>query len=156
MKESLAGLSVSTSVYVERGWSDPLAVGRWLLFALGGLLVLVATLTATGLALTDARPDFATLAAVGAAPRTRRLVAMGSAAVIGGTGALLGLLVGFAPGIAIAYPLTVQDFSTVPGQVVIDIPWLLLGGVAVLVPLLAVAVTGLAVRSRLPMSRRLT
>jgi putative ABC transport system permease protein len=155
MKESLAGLSVSTSVYVERGWTDDLAVARWLLFALGGLLVLVATLTATGLALTDARPDFATLAAVGAAPGTRRLVAMGSAAVISGTGALLGLLVGFAPGIAIAYPLTLQDFTTVSGQVVIDVPWLLLAGVAVLVPLLAVAVTGLAVRSRLPMARRL-
>ena len=154
MKESLAGLSVSTSVYVERGWSDPLAVARWLLFGLGGLLVLVATLTATGLALTDARPDFATLAAVGAAPTTRRFVAMASAAAIGGTGALLGLVVGFAPGIAIAYPLTVDGWGTSSGQVVIDIPWLLLAGVAVLVPLLAVAVTGLAVRSRLPMARR--
>jgi putative ABC transport system permease protein len=111
-------------VFVGRGWSDPLAVGRRLLFVLGGLLVLVATLTATGLA------------------------------VIGGSGAVLGLLVGFARWIAIAYPLTVQGWSTVPGQVVIDIPWLLLAGVAVLVPLLAVVVTGLAVRSRLPMSRR--
>ena len=155
MKESLAGLSVSTSVYVERGWTDDLAVARWLLFGLGGLLVLVATLTATGLALTDARPDFATLAAVGAAPSTRRFVAMGSAAAIGGTGALLGLAVGFAPGIAIAYPLTVDGWSTAPGEVVIDVPWLLLAGVGVLVPLLAVAVTGLAVRSRLPMERRI-
>jgi putative ABC transport system permease protein len=38
---------------------------------------------------------------------------------------------------------------------VLDIPWTLLAGVAVAVPLLAVAVTGLAVRSRLPMARRL-
>jgi putative ABC transport system permease protein len=80
---------------------------------------------------------------------------MGSAAAIGGTGALLGLVVGFAPGIAIAYPLTVDGWGTAAGQVVIDIPWLLLAGVAVLVPLLAVAVTGLAVRSRLPMARRI-
>ena len=153
MKESVARLSPSTYVYVERGWTDSLAVARWLLFALGGMLVLVATFTATGLALTDARPDFATLAAVGAAPRTRRLVAMGSAAVIGGTGALLGLLVGFGPGIAIAYPLTSTDYGR-GAHPLIDVPWLMLAGVAVLVPLLAVAVTGLAVRSRLPMARR--
>ena len=46
------------------------------------------------------------------------------AAVVGGGGALLGVLVGLAPGIG--------------------------------VPLVAVAVTGLLVRSRLPMSRRLS
>ena len=154
LREGLAALSPATSVYVERGWSDPLAVARWLLFALGGLLVLVATLTATGLALADARPDFATLAAVGAAPRTRRYVAMGSAAVIGGVGALLGLVVGFGPGIAVAYPLTSNDQGN-GVHVVIDVPWALLGGVALLVPLLAVVVTGLAVRSRLPMDRRI-
>jgi hypothetical protein len=37
---------------------------------------------------------------------------------------------------------------------VLDIPWALLGAVALAVPLLAMAVTGLAVRSRLPMERR--
>jgi len=154
IREALSAVSSATSVYVERGWTDYLAVGRWLLFGLGGLLVLVATLTATGLALADARPDFATLAAVGAAPRTRRYVAMGSAAVIGGVGAVLGLLVGFGPGIAVAYPLTSTDYGN-GAHPVIDVPWLLLAGVGVLVPLLAVAVTGLAVRSRLPMERRI-
>jgi putative ABC transport system permease protein len=37
---------------------------------------------------------------------------------------------------------------------VLDLPWALLGAVALAVPLLAMAVTGLAVRSRLPMERR--
>jgi len=124
------------------------------LAVLGAVLVLVATLTATGLALADARPDFATLAAVGAAPRTRRFVAMGSAAVVGGLGAVLGLLVGFAPGIAVTWPLTANDYGTGSAEPVIVIPWLLLGAVAVAVPLLAVTVTGLVVRSRLPMTRR--
>ncbi|TFV91797.1 FtsX-like permease family protein [Blastococcus sp. CT_GayMR20] len=156
MQEAIGVLSGVAGVSVERGWQDDLAVARYVLSGLAALLVLVATLTATGLALTDARPDFATLAAVGAAPRTRRLTAMGSAAVVGGGGALLGVLVGLAPGIAVAYPLTAGDgFGTPGGQAVIDVPWLLLGGVAVLVPLLAVAVTGLAVRSELPMSRRI-
>ncbi|MDP5181065.1 ABC transporter permease [Blastococcus sp. BMG 814] len=139
---------------VERGWSDDLALPRLVLLALGSVLVLVATGTATGLALSDARPDFATLAALGAAPRTRRFVAMGSAAVIAGGGALLGTLVGLAPGIAVAYPLTSTDYGAGVNPVV-DVPWLLLAAVAFAVPLMAVAVTGLVVRSRLPMVSRL-
>jgi putative ABC transport system permease protein len=156
MQEAIGVLSGVAGVSVERGWQDDLAIARYVLSGLAALLVLVATLTATGLALTDARPDFATLAAVGAAPRTRRFTAMASAAVVGGGGALLGVLVGMAPGIAVAYPLTGGDsFGAAGGRVLVDIPWLLLGGVAVLVPLLAVVVTGLAVRSRLPMSQRI-
>jgi putative ABC transport system permease protein len=155
LREVLNVMSGVAGLTVERGWQDELAIARYVLFGLGALLVLVATLTATGLALTDARPDFATLAAVGAAPRTRRLTAMASAAVVGGGGALLGVLVGMAPGIAVAYPLTSTDFGN-GARPLIDIPWLLLGGVAVLVPLLAVAVTGLAVRAKLPMVARTT
>jgi putative ABC transport system permease protein len=155
LREVLNVMSGVAGLTVERGWTDELAIARYVLFGLGALLVLIATLTATGLALTDARPDFATLAAVGAAPRTRRSMAMGSAAVVGGGGAVLGLLAGLGPGIAVAYPLTSTDFGN-GARPLIDIPWLLLGGVAVLVPLLAVAVTGLAVRSRLPMVARAT
>jgi putative ABC transport system permease protein len=155
MAELLAAQAPSSSLYVERGWKDDLATPRLLLAVLGGLLVLVATLTATGLALADARPDFATLAAVGAAPRTRRFVAMGSAAVVGGLGAVLGVLVGFAPGIAVTWPLTANAYGTGSASPVIVIPWLLLAAVAVAVPLLAVVVTGLVVRSRLPMDRRI-
>jgi putative ABC transport system permease protein len=155
LREVLNVLSGVAGLTVERGWQDDLAVARYVLFGLGALLVLVATLTATGLALSDARPDFATLAAVGAAPRTRRFMAMGSAAVVGGGGALLGLLAGLAPGIAVAYPLTSTDYGN-GAHSLIDVPWLLLGGMAVLVPLLAVAMTGLAVRSELPMVARTT
>jgi putative ABC transport system permease protein len=144
----------AVSLYVERGWSDTLSVGRLLLLLVGGTLVLVATLTATGLAIADARPDHATLAALGAAPATRRWTAMGSAAVVGGTGALLGVLAGLAPGIAVAYPLTSTDYGSGADPVVV-VPWDLLAAVAVGVPLLAVVVTGLAVRSRLPMTARL-
>ncbi|WP_324274966.1 FtsX-like permease family protein [Blastococcus brunescens] len=153
LTEAVQAITDRASVYVERGWTDELAIGRVLLFVVGGVLVLVATLTATGLALADARPDLATLAAIGAAPRTRRLIAMGATAVIAGVGAVLGLLVGLAPGIAVAYPLTSTDYG-LGARPLVDIPWLLLGGVAVLVPLVAVAVTGIVVRSRLPMVAR--
>ncbi len=70
LTQAVRAVSDQAYVYVERGWTDGLAIGRLLLFAVGGVLVLVATFTATGLALADARPDLATLAAIGAAPRT--------------------------------------------------------------------------------------
>ncbi|MGY2127978.1 FtsX-like permease family protein [Blastococcus sp. SYSU DS0617] len=152
--EALAAATGEGGIAVERGWQDDLAPARLILVGVGGALVLIATLTATGLALTDARPDFATLAAVGAAPRTRRSMAMGSAAIVGGGGALLGVAVGLAPGIAVAYPLTSTDYGY-GVEPVLDIPWDVLAAVGVAVPLVAVAVTGLFVRSRLPMARRM-
>jgi putative ABC transport system permease protein len=155
LREALTAVSPNSNVYVERGWIDDQWLARLLLILVGGALVLVSTLTATGLALADARPDLSTLAAIGAAPRTRRLMAMGSAAVIGVFGALLGVLAGLAPGIAVAYPLTSNDYGSGASSLVV-IPWDLLAAVAVGVPLLAVVVTGLAVRSRLPMQRRVT
>jgi len=155
ISEALAAMTGDAAVTVERGWQDDLALARVILVLVGGALVLIATLTATGLALTDARPDFATLAAVGAAPRTRRSMAMASAAVVGGGGALLGVLVGLAPGIAVAYPLTSTNYGTGVDPV-LAIPWVVLAAVGIAVPLVAVAVTGLSVRSRLPMSRRMT
>jgi putative ABC transport system permease protein len=155
LREAVAALTSESGVYVERGWSDDLWVARLLLVVVGGALVLIATLTATGLAVADARPDHATLAAIGAAPRTRRLMAMGSATVIGGFGAVLGVLAGLAPGIAVAYPLTSTDYGF-GAQPLVVVPWGLLAAVALGVPLLAVLVTGLAVRSRLPMATRIT
>ena len=155
VEEVVSGLTEAHSVYVERGWPDGSWVARLLLLVVGGTLVLVATLTATGLAVADARPDLATLAAIGAAPRTRRLMAMGAAAVIGGAGALLGVLAGMAPGIAVAYPLTSGTNWGTEADPVVVVPWDLLAAVAVGVPLLAVVVTGIAVRSRLPMAKRI-
>ncbi len=151
--EALAEGGGQVGLHVERGWSDSLSTARLLLVLVGGTLVLVATLTATGLAIADARPDAATLAALGAAPATRRWTAVGSALVVGGTGAVLGVLTGLAPGIAVAHPLTSTDYGAGADPVVV-VPWGLLAAVAVGVPLLAAVVTGLAVRSRLPTTRR--
>ena len=81
-------------------------------------------------------------------------MAMGSAAVIGGLGAVLGVLAGTAPGVAVAYPLTSTDYGHGAHPLVV-IPWGILAIVAVGVPLLAVVVTGVAVRSRLPMATRI-
>jgi putative ABC transport system permease protein len=168
LTESLAGIATGASRYVERGYQPPVEtfILLLILFTLGGVLMLGGTLTATFLALSDARPDLATLAAVGAAPRSRRGVAASYALMVGFVGAVLGALVGFIPGVAITYPLTTMGSmctATDNGMLVcddtgpyLDIPWLLIGGLVVALPLLTALIMGLTARSRLPLAARLT
>ena len=159
LEESVRGVSETAHVYTERGFVESFALPLVGLAAVAVLVVLVGTLTATGLALADSRPDLATLAAVGARPRTRRTMAAAQALVIGLLGAATGVALGLVPGIAAAHPLT-SGASSVGGEpvrsgAVIAIPWLLLLAVAVAVPLVAAAAAGIGVRSRLPLTRRL-
>lgn len=153
LTEALGAVAPEVSVYVERGYRSggDTVVLLWVLAALGGVLMLGGTLTATFLALSDARPDLATLSAVGADPRRRRGVAASYALVVGGTGALLGALVGAIPGVAVARPLTAHQIS---GSA-LDVPWVLIAGVVVLLPLATAVVVGLSARSRLPLVARL-
>jgi putative ABC transport system permease protein len=162
IREAAGAVSPKASIYVERGYQgdDEAAIILAVLAAVGALLMLGGTLTATSLALSDAKPDLATLAAVGAAPRTRRAVAAAYAGTIGLTGAVLGAAVGFIPGIAITYPLTSVTWINVDAEGralpdhFLDIPWLLLGGIVVLLPLCTALLVGLTVRSRLPLVSR--
>jgi putative ABC transport system permease protein len=166
LNEAVTGIDAEWSVHVERGFHDnSTAVTLLLLATVGGALVLGGTLTSTFLALSDARPDFATMGAVGAAPRTRRIVAAAYAGTIGLVGAVVGALVGFVPGIAVTFPLTgaawapegSTDTNGVPlPEHFLDVPWLLIGGLVVVLPLVTAAVVGLTSRSRLPMVSRLS
>jgi putative ABC transport system permease protein len=165
LRELVQGMSSRASLYVEHGYQNDneTVIVLGILFGLGAVLMLGGTLTATFLALSDARPDLATLSAVGAAPRTRRGVAAAYALVVGFVGAVLGAAVGFIPGIAITYPLT--SASWMPGGVdadgnelpshFVDIPWLMVLGLVVVLPVLTAAIVGLTARSRLPMVARL-
>lgn len=166
ISESVRGIADDAYLYVERGYERPpeVVVVLLVLGALGGVLMLGGTLTATFLALSDARPDLATLSAVGAAPRTRRRVAASYALVVGFVGAVLGAAVGFIPGVAIAQPLTARrgGYATdTTGALVgdpasyLDIPWLLVVTIVLALPLLTAAVVGLTARSRLPLVARL-
>ena len=161
LAESLRGITPDLDLYTERGFVETFALPLLGLAAVAALVVLVGTLTATGLALADSRPDLATLAAVGARPRTRRLMAAAQALVIGLLGAVTGVAVGLVPGIAAAFPLTSNRLVEATGQFesgqppVIVIPWLLLLGVGLAVPAVAAGAAGLGVRSRLPLTRRL-
>jgi putative ABC transport system permease protein len=164
--EGLAAVSNSASLYVERGYQvdDETKIAQLILLALGGVLMLGGTLTATFLALSDARPDLATLSAVGASPRTRRGVAAAYAVVVGVVGAVLGAAVGFIPGIAVTRPLTSQGISsgscsngctTTNAGPFLDVPWLMIVGLVVVLPALTALVVGLFARSRLPLVARL-
>jgi putative ABC transport system permease protein len=164
--EGLAAVSEYASLYVERGYQpdDATVIAQIILLVLGGVLMLGGTLTATFLALSDARPDLATLSAVGASARTRRGVAAAYAVVVGMVGAVLGAAVGFIPGIAVTWPLTSQGYSagscsngctfTNSGPF-LDIPWLMVLGLVVVLPALTALVVGLFARSRLPLVARL-
>ena len=158
--EVVRGASADAYAYAERGYQadDETAIVQLVLAGLGAVLMLGGTLTATFLALSDARPDLATLSAVGAAPRTRRGVAAAYALVVGLVGAVLGALVGAVPGVAITYPLTAPygfgDGANAPSHY-LDVPWLLVIGVVVGLPVLTSALVGLTARSRLPLAARL-
>jgi putative ABC transport system permease protein len=157
LQQVLTGMDKNSYLYTERGYqvSGNEKVVLWILFGLAAVLMLGGTLTATFLALSDARPDLATLSAVGASPRTRRAVAAAYAVSIGLVGAVLGAAVGLVPGIAVSYPLT-RNFTGGPGPShYLSIPWLEIVGLVVLLPLLTAGVVGLLARSRLPLVARL-
>ncbi|WP_101523105.1 ABC transporter permease [Nocardioides houyundeii] len=168
--EAVAGFGTYAEFYLERGYVErDRVLLLWVLGALGAVLMLGGTLTVTFLALSDARPDLATLAAIGAAPRTRRAVAASYALVVGLVGAVLGALVGLVPGIAVTYPLTRstgiwsiegEGMTSVSGEPptigpFLEIPWLMIAVVVLGLPLLTALVVGATARSRLPMVARL-
>lgn len=154
--EGMQAVATYANVYVERGYQgeDQALVVLLVLGALGSVLVLGGTLTATFLALSEARSDLATLAAVGASPGTRRRVAAAYALVVGTVGAALGAVVGLVPGIAVAVPLTSTDYGTGPTGPFVDVPWLLVGGLVVVLPLLTAGLVLATSRSRLPLVAR--
>ncbi|GII87350.1 hypothetical protein Ssi03_53400 [Sphaerisporangium siamense] len=128
------------------------------------ILVLGGTFAATGLAAADARPDVATLGAVGAPPRLRRLVTAGQAWFVAATGVTLGALVGLVPGIATTWRMNVfpgyggwvsyTPVSRIPTPVVV-IPWPSIVALVVLLPVVAALVAGLFARTRIPLARRM-
>ena len=157
LQQAITALSPQgANLYVERGYqvANSEKIVLWILFGLAAVLMLGGTLTATFLALSDARPDLATLSAVGASPGTRRAVAAAYAVSVGVVGAVLGAAVGFVPGIAISYPLT-RSFGGPGPTHYLSVPWLEILGLVIALPVLTALVVGLVARSRLPLVARL-
>ena len=77
--------------------------------------------------------------------------------MVGLVGALLGAAVGLIPGIAVTWPLTSNSGldGGPPTGPFLDIPWLMVLGLVVVLPLVTALVVGLFARSRLPLVARL-
>jgi putative ABC transport system permease protein len=143
----LQPMGVPYDVYVESGYHSNYGPGLLALVAGAALVTLLATGVATGLSQADARPDHATLSAVGATPRVRRTLAGAQSWSLALLGTMLGVVAGFVPGVALMWAR--PDYNVI-------VPWLPLALTLVAVPLVAGAGALLLTRSRLPMDRRLT
>jgi putative ABC transport system permease protein len=134
------------NLYIERGFQSDRGVALLALLAAATVVALGASTVATGLAAADGRPDLATLAAVGASPRVRRVLAMCQAATIAFLGSALGVLAGLVPATAVINART--DFPLV-------IPWPVLALTVAAVPTVIALLAGVFTRSRLPLERRI-
>ncbi len=158
---------------VERGFDDSyFGIVRAVLVGLVALLTLVATLTATALAMGEARRDLATLGAAGASPGIRRRVAAWQAGGLAFLGTALGVAVGAVPGVAYSMAISVNSPQSgalaqtgVPdmamerlrllAQGTVTVPWDLLLIALVAVPLAAAAIGALLAGGRVDMTRRM-
>ncbi|MEU1244729.1 ABC transporter permease [Micromonospora parva] len=127
-----------------------------LLAAAAGLITVGAAGIATALAAAEGRAELTTLAAVGAAPAVRRLLAICQAGVIAGLGSVLGIVAGLGTA-AIVLVSVNRQYATdwpVSDPYPFLVPWPALG-ILVLVPVVAMLGAGLFTRARLPIERRL-
>ncbi|MEO3774397.1 FtsX-like permease family protein [Micromonospora sp. B9E7] len=145
------------SLNVEQG-SAPRDVSPLLLLlaAAAGLITVGAAGIATALAAAEGRAELTTLAAVGAAPALRRMLAICQAGVIAGLGSVLGIVAGLGTAAIVLFSVNRQYASDWPASdpYPILVPWPTLG-VLVLVPVVAMLGAGLFTRARLPIERRL-
>lgn len=151
-----AALGADFLVHVEIGGTpdgQPLTV----LLLVAAVVTIGASALATALTAADSRADLATLAAVGASPRLRRVLSLSRAGVIAGLGSLLGAAAGVGTATAVLTALNRRfaDLWPAPVPFPIAVPWFEVGVAVVVVPLVAMAGAGLSTRSRLPVERRL-
>ncbi len=117
----------------------------FVLAVIAGLVALLGSGAVVALSAADGRADLATLAALGAQPWRRRVIAGAQAFVVSGLGAVTGVVLGGGVGFA-AVPVS--------GGVGLTVPWepVLVAGVAV--PLAAVLAAMACTSGRLPMIQR--
>ncbi|QMU75227.1 FtsX-like permease family protein [Streptacidiphilus sp. PB12-B1b] len=157
LNAALGKVAPSYSLSVERGYqsnSSAIAIG---LAIAASVVAIGAAAIATGLAAADSQADLATLAAVGAAPRIRRVLSGFQCAVIAAMGALLGSAAGLVPAWALWHyensPGQGAD-PTGPVSAPLVMPWTTLAAIVVGLPLLAWLLAAGCTRSRMVLSRR--
>ncbi|MPV89809.1 FtsX-like permease family protein, partial [Georgenia ruanii] len=100
------------------------------------------------LAATESRPDLATLAAIGAAPATRKRIVVAQAGTIVVIGTILGVLTGLVLAAALVL-FKGNELTQVNPLWTIEVPWLVIAAMAVALPTRAVGAAWLATSSRL-------
>jgi len=154
---ALAKIDPDLKLNVETGFHNSKLWMMLMLVAAAAVIAIGATMIATALSNVDSRPDLTTLGAVGAAPRTRRLLSMSRAGVIAAIGTLLGALAGFVPSFAWVHSQQHPGEYTTPDGAIVQlhfiVPWLPFVLTVVVVPLVAMLIAGLFSRSRLPSER---
>lgn len=138
------------AVHGIHGWSPDTeleAIGpiRLMVTGAAGLLTLLVVGIAVALSTAEGRADQATLAAVGAGPWRRRSLGAMHGLFLGVVGVLLGVLVGMPAGVAL---------TQVDGGPGIAVPWLSVGVVLLVVPILAWAAGWLVTSTKLTLVRR--
>ena len=137
------------SVEVEPGFQSDSAAPRRAALAVCAVLALGVVAIATALAAAESRDDLTTLTAVGASPGTRRRLSGSRAGLLAGLGAVLAVPAGLLPAAVVLLSPRAGDYPFV-------LPWETLAGIALGVPLVAVAIATLASRTpRLVPARRL-
>lgn len=150
-----------SSFTVERGYQSPLATPILIIIGVFLALLLVTTLTSTGLAMAEQRADDATMAAVGATRRTRRAMAAGHAYWLGIIATFFGGVAGVVIGQALARLAVGGRMVSLNGEpsdptVYITTPWLTILAIVVLAPTAAALLAWLAVRRAPQVTRRAT
>ncbi|MFJ8625466.1 FtsX-like permease family protein [Kitasatospora sp. NPDC093550] len=157
---ALAKMTDRELLTVERGYQSEAGLVTLGLTAFAGLVALGAAGIATGLAAADSQRDLTTLAAVGAEPRIRRSLSGFQCGVIAAMGALLGVVSGIVPGVALRK--VEGAANTYPGmspeqiadKALVVFPWPTIAATVVVLPLLAAALAAVLTRSRITMLRR--
>lgn len=145
----------SNDVYSLSSWIEtgPVSALTWLIPLLVGVSVLVlgASAVALGLARFERRPDDATLAAVGGTAGLRRRIGFWQGLVIAGFGTFAGAAAGILP--PIGFWLQSQTSWQGPMEIA-DVPWWVIGGIVVLLPLAIALVNWLVPPRRPDLTRR--
>ncbi|MGW7448041.1 FtsX-like permease family protein [Kitasatospora sp. NPDC054795] len=145
---------------IERGYESPAGLIQFGLNAFAGIVALGAAGIATGLAAADSQRDLTTLAAVGAEPRIRRSLSGFQCGVIAAMGALLGVVCGVVPGVALrkveaaasSYPgMSPEEIAS---KAALVFPWPTIAATVLLLPVLAAGLAALMTRSRITLLRR--
>jgi putative ABC transport system permease protein len=150
---AVSHIDTFASLGVERGYQPKGDLTTLALSGFAAVVVLGAAGIATGLAAADSRQDQATLAAVGAPPRIRRVLSGLQCGLIAAVGAVLGTVTGFVPAVALR---KARDFGSIGVQTPVTVPWALLLLTLLVLPLLAGLLAAVTTRSRVPLARRAT